>query len=355
MSYNDYMITVIIAGGSGTRLWPLSTETKPKQLLKLTNELTMVQNTYARAKSISSEVYIVPDTSHAEEMKAQLPELDDDHFVVEPGRRGTANCIIAALAHVAKRHGHDEPVAFIHADHHIRDTEGFRMSFVTAGEVSSGQREIALIGIEPTYPATGFGYIERGDELGGYRSTYEVKSFKEKPDFQTAKQYMKSGNYLWNCGYFVGSVNTFVDIMKRDAPDLLANYEVLVAIDDEHGEEYAKTYLGFENDVIDIALIEKTDSLVVVPASFDWMDVGNFKDLHDANESDEAGNHVRGEQIHLTEVDNAYVRNENAAQHVAVIGLDNVVVVNTPDGLLVARKDLAHKVGEIAKVIQSDK
>ena len=143
--------------------------------------------------------------------------------------------------------------------------------------------------------------------------------------------------------------------MKRDAPDLLANYEALFAIDDEHGEEYAKTYLGFENDVIDIALIEKTDSLVVVPASFDWMDVGNFKDLHDANESDEAGNHVRGEQIHLTEVENTYVRNENAAQHVAVIGLDNVVVVNTPDGLLVARKDLAHKVGEIAKMIQSDK
>ena len=347
------MITVIIAGGSGTRLWPLSTETKPKQLLKLTNELTMVQNTYARAKSISHEVYIVPDTSHAEEMKAQLPEID--HFVVEPGRRGTANCIMAALAHVAKRHGHDEPVAFIHADHHIRDVEGFRMSFVTAGEVSSGRREIALIGIEPTYPATGFGYIERGDELEGYRLTYGVKSFKEKPDFPTAQQYMKSGNYLWNCGYFVGSVNTFVEIMERDAPELLRNYKALVAIDDEHSEEYAKTYLEFDNDVIDIALIEKTKSLLVVPASFDWMDVGNFKDLHEANESDEVGNHLWGEQIYLTEVENAYIRNENAAQHVAVIGLDNVVVVNTPEGLLVARKDLSHKVGEIAKAIQAKK
>jgi mannose-1-phosphate guanylyltransferase len=347
------MITVIIAGGSGTRLWPLSTSNNPKQLLKLTNNRSMVQNTYDRASKLSKDIYVVPDISHADALKSQLPELDEDHFVVEPGRRGTANCIVAALAHIAKRHDADEPIAFIHADHHIRDTEGFARSFNTAQKLSTERGEIVLIGIEPDYPATGFGYIERDGEIDDVGTAYQVKSFKEKPDFETAKQYMQSGNYLWNCGYFVGSVSTFLKEMREYAPDLLNNYEKLFSIADSSSEEYKDTYLSFENEVIDIALIEKSKSLLVIPASFDWMDVGNFKDLHEANQSDSAGNHFRGNNIHAEEVENAYIRNEDSDTHVAVIGLDNIVVVNTKDGILVARKDLAHKVGEIAKKIQN--
>lgn len=345
------MITVIIAGGSGTRLWPLSTQKNPKQLLSLTNEKTMVQNTYERAKLLGEEIYIVPDISHAEALKAQLPEVDEDHFVVEPGRRGTANCIVAALAHVAKRHSHDEPIAFIHADHHIRDTSGFALCFEAAAEASTKRQEIALIGIEPTYPATGFGYIQRDGEMEGLEGVFRVESFKEKPDFETATQYLADGNYLWNCGYFVGSVSTFLKEMGECAPELKENFERLSALSAEQ-EEYKTTYLSFENEVIDIALIEKSKSLLVVPASFDWMDVGNFKDLHEANPSDEKNNYVRGDNVHSIEVENTFIRNEDADKHVAVIGLDNVVVVNTKDGLLVARKDLSHRVGEIAKKIQ---
>ena len=311
----------------------------------------MVQNTYGRASKMSSDVYVVPDISHADALKAQLPELDENHFVVEPGRRGTANCIVAALAHVAKRHDHDEPIAFIHSDHHIRDIEGFERSFQTAAEVSAAKDSIVLIGIEPTYPATGFGYIKRNGELGDFKNVYSVESFKEKPDFETAKEYMLSGHYLWNCGYFVGSVNTFVNEMHQYAPDLLKNYENLLAIENPQSDEYSETYLGFDNEVIDVALIEKSQALIVVPASFDWMDVGSFKDLHDANEQDELGNYSHGENIHQMEVENAYIRNEDADKHVAVIGLDNVVVVNTKNGILIARKDLSHKVGEIAKKI----
>lgn len=347
------MIVVIIAGGSGTRLWPLSTNNFPKQLIKLTNNNSMVQNTYERARLIAKDIFVVPDISHAHHIKEQLPGVDEDHFVVEPGRRGTANAIVAALVHISKRHGAEEPIAFIHADHHIRDVHGFMRSFMTAAEVSSSRHEIALIGIEPTYPATGFGYIERDGELDEYRGVYLVESFKEKPDFETAKRYMKSGNYLWNCGYFVGSVNTFINEMKKYAPKLKANYDKLVAIKDSSSKEYARTYLSFENEVIDIALIEKSKSLVVVPASFDWMDIGSFKDLHEANESDERGNHFAGKNIHSQEVENAYIRNEEINKPIAVIGLDNIVVVNTKDGILVARKDLSHKVGDIAKKIQN--
>jgi len=343
------MITVIIAGGSGTRLWPLSTSNKPKQLLQLTNDKSMVQNTYERAKLLSKEIYVVPDISHADVLKAQLPELDEDHFVIEPGRRGTANCIVAALAHVAKRHDHDEPIAFIHADHHIRDSQGFALSFQEAATASTARSEIVLIGIEPTYPATGFGYIERDGVVEGLDGVFHVESFKEKPDFETANQYMASGNYFWNCGYFVGSVNTFLREMEQYAPELKANYEKLKDI--ASPEEYAKIYLSFENEVIDIALIEKSSSLMVVPARFDWMDVGNFADLHEANQSDEKKNYFKGENIHEIEVENAFIRNDDPDKHIAVIGLDNVVVVNTKDGLLVARKDLSPRVGEIAKKI----
>lgn len=345
------MITVIIAGGSGTRLWPLSTSAKPKQLLKLVNDYTMVQNTYNRATTFSKEIYVVPDESLVKLLKQQLPVLDDEHIISEPGRRGTANCIIAALAHIAKNHpDHDEPIAFISADHQVRDVEGFGRSFIKAGEASKVLKEIALIGIEPTFPATGFGYIERGAETS-QESVYEVKSFKEKPDFDTARKYMHAGNYLWNCGYFVGSVNTFLQAMKSSSPALLERYEALMGLDDGT-KEYIDTYQSFESDSIDYALIEKAKKLVVTPATFDWMDVGNFKDLHDVNEQDEIGNYICGDKVHMIEVENAYVRNEEE-KDIAIIGLDNVVVVNTPDGLLVARKDLAPKVGDIAKKIQS--
>lgn len=345
------MIVVIIAGGSGTRLWPLSTPEYPKQLLKLTNKKSMVQNTYERAKHIAKDIYVVPDISHAHHIKEQLPQLDDEHFVVEPGRRGTANCIVAALAHISKRHGADEPIAFISTDHHIRDVEGFAHSFGLAAEVSAAKKEIALVGIEPTYPATGFGYIERDGEVSGFNNVHNVASFKEKPDFKTAKGYMSNGRYLWNCGYFVGSLNTFLGEMKQYAPELKKHYDKLVVIDDPNSKKYSDTYQSFTNDSIDYALIEKASHLIVVPATFDWVDLGSFKDLHGAIELDEKSNYVQG-NVHVTDLENAYVRNEED-KPVAIIGLDNIVVVNTKDGILVARKDLSQQVGDIAKKIQA--
>lgn len=347
------MIVVIIAGGSGTRLWPLSTPDYPKQLLKLTNDRSMVQNTYDRAKKMTDKIYVVPDISHAHHIKAQLPELSEDNFIVEPGRRGTANCIIAALAHVSKKHDADEPVIFLSADHHIRDSEGFVRSFELAADISAQKGIITLIGIEPTYPATGFGYIERDGELDERANIHKVESFKEKPDFETANEYVRSGNYLWNCGYFVGSINTFLAEMDLAAPSLRSNYDKLIAIADNTSDEYTNTYLSFENEVIDVALIEKAKDLAVVSASFDWIDLGSFKDLHDANQSNAQGNYLHGNAVYEDEVENAYIRNEED-KPVVVIGLDNIVVVNTPNGILIARKDLSQKVKDAVKRIEED-
>ncbi len=348
------MIIVIIAGGSGTRLWPLSTSEYPKHLLKLTGERSLLQSAYDRATKLGETVYVVTEASHADHVKAQLPELPEDHFLIEPGRRGTAHCILLALDFIARRHDHDEPIAFVHSDHHIRDVEGFARSFSIAGRVSGERREISLIGIEPTYAATGFGYIEKGDVLDAESGASLVQSFKEKPEYETAQNYLESGRYVWNAGYFVGSVRTFLDEIAASAPDLQVSYQKLAAIAEYGGDDYGATYLSLDNQVIDIALIEKARGLSVVAASFDWVDVGSFKDLHDTVHQDEKGNHTQGNNIHAIDVENTYVRNETDVP-VAVIGLDNIVVVNTSDGVLVARKDVSTRVGEIAKKIAAEK
>lgn len=341
------MIAVIIAGGSGTRLWPLSTPSYPKHLLKVNgDERSLLQNTYARARQLASDIYVVSEIGHIQRVKDQLPDLPDEHFIVEPARRGTASCIVAALVHLHDKHDSGEPIAFLAADHYIRDTEGFVHSFTVAGGTSKKHGRIVLVGIEPDYPATGFGYIQKAAMLENSTYVHTVHSFKEKPDYNTAKTYLKSGNYLWNAGYFVGSLDTFRCAMKSAAPTLERDY---MNLQKATLDTYEETYLGFENVSIDYALIEKVKDLLVVPASFDWMDLGSFGDMHKAVDQDENGNHLTGD-IEIEEVENSYVHNEED-KPVAVIGLDNIVVVNTPAGILVARKDLSQKVGDISKRI----
>ncbi len=340
------MIVVIIAGGAGTRLWPLSTPSFPKHLLKVNgNDESILQATYSRAKRLTDKIYVVPEIGHADEVRNQLSELDEEHLIVEPARRGTASCIIAAMATLSDKCSSDEPIAFIHADHFIRDNKGFVHSFNLAREASAKEHKIVLVGVEPTYPATGFGYIEKDSLVDEDRLVYKVCSFKEKPDFATAKEYLKSGNYLWNCGYFVGSLNTFKQKMSNYSPALMQSFERLRLA----GDNFDKVYLSLQNEAIDYALIEKVKDLLVVPASFDWMDLGSFIDLAKAVDCDEEGNYLNG-NVEIEEVSNSYIENLED-KPLAVVGFDGCVVINTKDGMLVARKDLSQKVGDISKKI----
>ncbi|HSW79519.1 MAG TPA: sugar phosphate nucleotidyltransferase [Candidatus Saccharimonadales bacterium] len=345
------MIVVIIAGGSGTRLWPLSTSDYPKHLLRVNGDSnSLLQNTYERAKQVAESkdsVYVVSEAGHIKFVREQLPELTDDHFIVEPARRGTASCLAAALVRLNKAHKGDETVTFVAADHHVRDHTGFVQSFRMAERTSVQTGRIVMVGVEPDYPSTGLGYIQKGDLLSDDALIYSVHSFKEKPDYKTAQEYLKSGNYLWNCSYHVGSIDMFVNAMQAHAPELFDNFQKLSAAKDD---DYEKTYLQFENISIEYALIEKADGLMVVPASFDWMDLGSFADLSKAVDHDEAGNHMHG-WVESAEVENSFIQNHEE-KPVAVIGLDNIVVINTPNGILVARKDLSQKVGDISKRFQ---
>lgn len=344
------MIVVINAGGSGTRLWPLSTPDYPKHLLNLTGDESLLQKAYQRAKRLSDHIYIVTEVSHVEHVKTQLPELSDDAFITEPGRRGTAGCIIAGLHHVQSRHSHDEPIAFLHADHVIRDVDGFTYSFELAADASKEHGKITLIGIEPISPSSAFGYIQKEEKINDNGLLYKVKGFKEKPDFDLAQEYVRSGKYLWNCGYFVGSITTFKKALKKFAPKWHDYYEQLVKTADEAA--YKAAYLSFENDAIDYVLMEKDTGLLVVPANFDWMDVGSFSDVHKAVETDEQGNHINCDKIATEDVENSLIINHEKDKQIGIIGLDNVVVINTPHGLLIARKDLDQKVKNIVNKLK---
>lgn len=340
------MIAVIVAGGSGSRLWPLSKPDYPKHLLKINGDnLSLLQHTYNRAKLVADKIYVVSEVSHIAHVKEQLSELPDDAFIIEPGRRGTANCIVAALAAIDDDRLDHEPIAFMHADHYIRDLAGFEYSFRVAYNAAGEQPRIVLVGVEPDYPATGFGYIKKGKLTGEDGNLiFTVDSFKEKPSHKLAREYWLSGKYLWNCGYFVATLDTFVSSMKQHAPELYQNYQKLCEASDA---DYVDTYLSFESEAIDYALIEKVDNLLVVPASFDWMDLGSFDDMHKAIGGDEEGNHVHG-NVELEKVQNSFVQNYED-KPLAVVGLDNVVVVNTPHGIAVIRKDLSQKIGDVSK------
>lgn len=345
------MIVVIIAGGSGTRLWPLSTPDYPKHLLKLTGERSLLQTTYDRATKVGDKVYVVTDGSHSDHVKEQLPELGDEQFIIEPGRRGTASCIVAALARISVHEHDEEPIIFMHADHHIRDIAGFKNTVKLAGKASKELQRLTLLGVEPDYPATGFGYIKKAGTVNenGFSFVYEVDSFKEKPAYDVAQEYVNSGDYLWNMGYFVAPLNVFTDVMQKRSPVLYENFQKLSTLEGDEAA-YNEAYLAFENDTIDYALLEVTPDLLVVPGSFDWMDVGSFKDLHEAVEKDAKGNYTKGD-VETVDVQNVFVRNDGD-KPVAVIGLDNVVVINTDQGVLVTRTDLSQKVGDVAKKIQ---
>jgi mannose-1-phosphate guanylyltransferase len=344
------MIVFIIAGGSGTRLWPLSTHDFPKHLLSLTNNKSLLQNTYDRVQELTSsdKIFVIPEASHAELVRQQLPLISRSNIIVEPARRGTASCFLLALAHVRKSGiNDDESIFFLWADHLIRDTQGFLATMLKAGEIAETENRLTFIGVEPTYPSTGFGYMEKDDELPNWKGAYKLASFKEKPDQKTAQKYFRKGRFLWNTGYLVGTLATFERELKEHSKEFSDYYNKLLSTNNVN-----KTYLMLDSSPIDTVLSEKVQDGVIVPGSFDWADVGSFQDLHNISMLDKDGNYVRGDSIELEHTTNSYIRNDEN-KPVAVIGLDNIVVVNGPNGVLITNKNYAQKVGEVSKRIQS--
>ncbi len=351
------MIIVIIAGGKGTRLWPLSTDSSPKHLLSLTNNKSLLRNTYERVRGLTDKIYVIPEASHADQILEHLPELTQDHLIIEPARRGTASCVLLALARLQALHGEDEDIVFLHADHHITNTQLFLDAVELASKSAQAKGTISLIGLNPTYPATGFGYIKMGERVDEPRDAevFKVEKFVEKPGEKTAQDYLRSGQYLWNLGLFAGPIRNFVAACKNANPAMHRYFMELVdALTDNH--KLTEVYLGLPNEPIDTALIEKVPNLLVVPGAFGWADIGSFSDLHEVLGS-KADNVVRSRdsEVELLDCDGCLVINTNADKPLVTIGLRDIVVIDTPDGTLVCHKRRAQDIKKALEQLESQR
>lgn len=342
------MITVIIAGGSGTRLWPLSTSSSPKQFLIIDDSgRSLLQKTYARVKDISEKVYVVTSAPIAEETKLQLPELSDN-IVIEPSRRGIANALYLGLRRIlADGHTEKEPIFVLWSDHLIHDDVTFKRTLEDAKKAVEGGAKLVQFGIVPDHPSNQLGYIKKGAAQHS-DNVYEIDSWKYQPDQATANEWFETGDYLWNAGYFVSTPEYVLGEIRRESPESYAEFE---AIKNAAEKELESVYNAQEGAILDHVLSEKMRGAHVVACTFDWIDVGNFHDLHSVSKQDGNGNAARG-NTHLLDVNDSFVENTTDVP-VAVVGLDNIAVAVTPQGIVVANKSQARKVGDIAKKIQA--
>lgn len=334
-------------------MWPLSTPEYPKHLLTPSGKRSLVQLAYDRALLLTTpdKIYIVTEISHAHRVKEQISELSDTNFIVEPGRRNTSGCLLAVLERVAKEGNSDEPIAITWADHAVKDTRAFAHAFKVAGRATEKYRLPVFIGVEPTHPTTVLGYIHKAELMPGEDMVYRAAGFKEKPDRELAQKFFDSGEYLLNCGYLVGTLNAFIDALKADCPDLWRDYRALAAT--KSRKQYEAVYLGFKGIQLDYVFNELLKNFLTLSGSFDWTDIGVFRDLYDVTPKDDNGNCILGEHNVVLHTSNSYVRNESD-RPLVVIGLDNVIAVSTPAGTVVARKDLGHLVKDAVKELSNE-
>jgi mannose-1-phosphate guanylyltransferase/mannose-6-phosphate isomerase len=342
---------VILSGGAGTRLWPLSRELYPKQLLALTGERTMLQQTALRLEGLPAAApVIVCNEAHRFLVAEQLRQtnVEPRATVLEPFGRNTAPAIAlaahAALKSTAAGANVDPVLLVLPADHVIRDVPAFQKA-VRAALPAAEEGKLVTFGIVPNAPETGYGYIQRG-EAGG--AVYRIARFVEKPVAQKAAEFVKSGDYYWNSGMFMFRARRYLQELERLAPEIAKICEAAFAgakTDLDFTRIDPKSFESCPSDSIDYAVMEKTSDAVVVPLDAGWSDVGSWAALHDASEADARGNVARGDVI-AEDSDGCYLYSESRL--VAVVGLENHVVIETKDAVLVAPKD---RVQDVKKLV----
>jgi len=337
---------VIMAGGSGTRLWPLSRAAHPKQFLRLHGEDTMLQATVKRLSGLDIQASItICNEEHRFFVAEQLREIDKlGSIILEPVGRNTAPAI--ALAALTAK---DDPLLLVlAADHVIQDEDAFREAVIRAIPLAEAGK-LVIFGIVPTQPHTGYGYIKRGKDIG---EGFEVDAFVEKPSSDVAQDYFSSGDYCWNSGMFLFRASTYLEELKKFRPDILEQCQGSV-MDVKTDLDFLRIDKDmFEScpaESVDYAVMEKTSHAVVVPMDAGWSDIGSWSSLWDISEKDSEGNSTHGDVI-LHNTRNSYVKSDNKL--VAVIGVDDLVVVSTKDALMVAHKDSVQDVKMITESLK---
>ncbi len=352
------IIPVILSGGAGTRLWPVSREDHPKPFMRLPDGQSLLQKTYLRAANLiaeGGEIVTVTNREHFFESRDHFTEAKlnrhQPRFLLEPQGRNTASALAVAALALAAEHGEEAVMVVMAADHLIHDLAGFKAA-TTHALVLARQGYLVTYGIRPTAPETGFGYIEAGqalDECGGC----QVLRFVEKPNQATAQEYLESGRFLWNSGMFCFTAGTLISELSLHAPELLELARACVALSPrsmganaQMQELHAASFAALPDISIDYALMERSAKVAVVPAAFDWSDIGSWSALGELVEADAQQNRAQGDAIFI-DSRNTFVQSQGRL--VATVGVDNLIVVETPDAILVAHADCAQQVGQVAK------
>jgi mannose-1-phosphate guanylyltransferase len=348
---------VIMAGGSGTRFWPKSTKKLPKQFLKLFGEGTMIQNTARRIEAMipQERILVVTNEDYVDIVKEQLPGVPDQNIVGEPVAKNTAPCVAIAAQMLYKKDP-EAVMVVLPADHHITESEAFQEYLKAAVAKAENGENLVTIGINPDRPETGYGYIHGDDEISekhNQKDAHPVKAFKEKPNLETAKEFIQSGDYFWNSGMFIWSAKTILAEFEKHLPEMYkqvtdANEDLF---DDGHEESINRFYHACESVSIDYGIMEHASSVYVVPGEFGWNDVGSWTAVYDLGNKDSDGNVVNAENSTFSDANKNYIYTESGKM-ISVVGLEGVAVVETEDAILVCKLDKAQNVKDIVQQLK---
>jgi mannose-1-phosphate guanylyltransferase len=349
------MFAVIMAGGKGSRFWPRSREKMPKHLLDIQGERTIIRETVDRIRPLvpPERTLIVTGRSHATELIRQLPEIPAENILIEPVGRNTAPCIGFAALHIQKRVP-DAVMLVLPSDHRIGDEITFRRVLDAAGKVAANGNSLVTIGIRPTGPETGYGYIEQGDPFpaGGGGEIRRVRSIREKPPLEQAQEFLRQGRFLWNSGMFVWKASAILGAIKRFLPELHAGLlQIREALGTEREEEIVGEVYSAQKAVsIDYGVMEKAEDVLVVPGDFDWSDLGSWDALWEVSGKDGNGNVARGSLIGIDAFDSLV---HSPGKLVALVGVRDLLVVETDDALLICRRGRSQDVRKVVEILET--